>query len=122
VRVLLAKKLARLASLAAQRQYIVHGSRDAYYLPSELLNDAHEVVEQVRAAPRGRSGLAPNTEQAVLVLEELLAEAGHSTDRCGNEELIERDSAWKAVREQAARCLDLLEFNLQAWEKAEIRP
>jgi len=33
----IAQSLARLASLNLQRRYIIHATRDEYYLPEELL-------------------------------------------------------------------------------------
>jgi hypothetical protein len=120
VRTTISKRLAPLASLAVQRRYIVHGTRDEYLVPSQLLNDAEDVIRQVRTMPAARDSLSADAVQVVLDLDGLLHAAEHSveTARTG-EELVERDVAWIAVREHVARCLDVLGFDLRQWERTE---
>jgi hypothetical protein len=116
----ISNRLARLASLAAQRRYIVHGTCSEYYFPSELLNDADYVVRQVRTVPAVRGCLSAATVQAVLDFERLLDAAGTAVQSAAsNEELVERDQAWCAIREHAARCLATMSFDLREWERVE---
>jgi hypothetical protein len=116
----ISKRLAPLASLAAQRRYIVHGTRDEYYVPSELLHIAYDVSRQVRTMPAARDILPAAAVQAVLDLEGLLDAADRAVQGISsNEELVERDGAWRAVREHVIRCLDAMSFDLHEWEKTE---
>lgn len=116
----IAKRLAPLASLAAQRRYIVQGTRDEYLVPSELLNDADAVVREVRRMPVVQDALPASAVQAILDLDNLLHAAVATTERTqSNEQLVEHDTAWRAVREHVARCLDMIDFDLAAWEKTE---
>ena len=116
----ISKRLAPLASLAAQRRYIVRGARDEYLVPSELLNDADDVVRQVRTMPAARDGLSAEAVQAILALDSLLDAADRSVESAASgEELVERNPAWQAVREHVARCLDIMGFDLRDWERTE---
>jgi hypothetical protein len=47
----IAKRLAPLASLPAQRRWIIHGTKAEYIVPEQLLEDACDVVRQVRTMP-----------------------------------------------------------------------
>jgi hypothetical protein len=120
MRTTISKRLARLASLAAQRRHIVHGTRDEYYVPLELLNDAHDVIRQVRTMPAARDSLPATAVQTVLDLEGLLDAASRAVESTSSsEELVERNGAWRAVREHVSRCLDAMGFDLREWEKTE---
>lgn len=114
------KRLAPLASLAAQRRYLVHGTRDEYLVPEELLNDAYDVVRQVRTMPAVRDALPASAVQAILDLDSLLDAVDGAEQRTqSNEQLVEHDAAWRAAREHVARCLDMVGFDLAGWEKTE---
>jgi hypothetical protein len=116
----ISKRLAPLASLAAQRRFIVQGTRDEYLVPSDLLNDAVDVVRQVRTVPAVRDALPASAVQAFLDLDRLLDAAdGAAQHSQSNEQLIEHDAAWRAVRKHVARCLDMMGFDLAEWEKTE---
>jgi hypothetical protein len=120
LRAIISKRLAPLASLAAQRRYIVHGTPEEYLVPSELLNEADDVVRQVRTMPVARDGLSAEAVQAILALDRLLDAADRSlVSTTSGEELVERDSAWQALREHVARCLDIMGFDLRDWERTE---
>ncbi len=112
--------LAYLASLDMQRRYIVHATRDEYLLPEELLSDACAVVRQVRTRPQDRAVVSARAAKAIFALEPLVDAVVLPPDRDGLQHLVERDPAWRALREQAARCLDILGFDLAEWERAEI--
>ena len=116
----ISKRLAPLASLAAQRRYIVQATRDEYLVPEELLNDADDVVKQVRTMPAVRDALPTSAVQAFLDLDGLLDAADSAAQSAqSSEQLVERDAAWRAVREHVARCLDMVGFDLAEWEKTE---
>ena len=116
----ISKRLAPLASLAAQRRYIVHATRDEYLVPEQLLNDADDVIRQVRTMAAARDSLPPAAVQSVLGLEGLIDAADRAVQSTSSsEELVERDGAWRAVREHVARCLDAMGFDLREWEKTQ---
>jgi hypothetical protein len=114
-RMAITERLAHLASLDIQRRFIIHATRDEYLLPEELLEDASAVVQQIRMQPQTISALAV---AAILALQPLLDAVVLPPDRNDLHHLVEDDSAWRAAREQAARCLDILGFDLVAWERA----
>lgn len=101
-----------------QRRYIVLGTKDWYLLPSELLNDAYDVIRMVRTMGNVRGTLTPVTVQLLFDLEHLL-NATPDPQITSNEELIERDPAWRAVREHTATCLTTMGFDLHRWEMKE---
>ena len=72
MRTTISKRLAPLASLAARRRYIVHGTREEYLVPSQLLNDADDVIRQVPTMPAARDSLSADAVQVVLDLDGLL--------------------------------------------------
>ena len=116
----ISKRLAPLASLAAQRRYIVQATRDEYLVPEELLNDADDVIRQVRTMPAVRDALPASAVQAILDLDDLLDAADDAAQSPqSSEQLVEHDAAWQAVREHVARCLDMVGFDLAEWEKTE---
>ena len=114
----IAQRLVRLASLAAQRRYVVRGTAQSYYLPEELLNDAYEAVRMASEMVHVRKTLAPEAAEHIAELERLLD--GVELNRSGGlVELIESDAAWRAAREHAAACLALMKFDLRHWERSE---
>ena len=120
-RITIAKSLAPLASLAAQRRYIIHGTRSEYYIPTELLNRVAEVIRQVGTVPNIQSCFSASESKAILVLDNLLNDACRAAESDGsNEYLVESDPAWRLLREQVAHCLETIAFNLSQWEKQEI--
>ena len=109
-------QLAPLASLAAQRRYIVHAEHDAYYVPDQMLEDAMDVARVVASAEDAADLPAGfHAEVHCLARLALAADLGRSS----NHELIESNASWRAVREQAQKCLSVLGFDLTGWENAE---
>jgi hypothetical protein len=112
----LAHRLAPLASLAAQRRWIVNASADSYVVREELLENAQDAARYA-ALPQVRGSLPSGVLRA---LERLVELAGRVTlEGMSNEVLVESDPAWAAAREQAKVCLDLLGFDLARWEAGE---
>ena len=109
--------LAPVASLAAQRRWMVQGTPGEYLLPSELLEDAAEAVRLVCGTPGAANDLSLDAVRAILDLRACIDAAGHALEGgASEEELVERDGAWHLLREQAIRCLETLTFDLRAWE------
>ena len=110
------QRLAPLASLAAQRRWIVNGTPDEYLVPEQLLEDALDAARFARM-PHVRSGLPPGLLPALEQLAELAGCVG--VEGTSNETLVESDPAWVAVREQSRVCLAVVGFDLPRWEAAE---
>jgi hypothetical protein len=110
-------RMAHLASLAVQRRYINHPTKDKYLLPEELLEDAHDCIRRVRTIPEARSALSSAAVQAVLDLEPLVLAV--TDEVICSEHLVDGEPTWNAVRQQAARCLKAMDFDLAQWEKME---
>jgi len=115
----LADNLSDLASLDLQRRYIIHATRDEYLLPEDVLNDAYDAVRQIRTLPRVQASVPTAAADAILALEPLLDAVVLPPDRNGLQHLVEQDLAWRAAREQAARCLAILGFDLSQFEHLE---
>lgn len=118
MRNVIGKRLARAASLVAQRRYISNATREEYLLPEELLEDVSQVIRQIREQPHVRSALSDRTAQLIIKLEPLLDSAERELNQGkANSEIIESE-AWKILRLQVGRCLDELGFDLDAWEQS----
>ena len=116
----ISQRLAPLASLAAQRRYITRATKDAYYGPSDLLHNVSDVVRQVQTMRSVQDSLSPEARQSIIALTPLIEAADLAASRAlDNEDLIERDRAWDALRKHVAECLEIMSFDLQQWEKAE---
>jgi len=107
------QRLAPLASLAAQRRWIVNGTPDEYLIPEQLLEDAFDAARLANLAHL-KNGLPPGLFPALKLLAELAGRV--NIEGTSNEVLVESDAAWGAVREQSQICLALVGFDLQEWE------
>jgi hypothetical protein len=112
------KRLAPLASLAARRRFIVHGRPDRYYVPEELLEGALDVYRFASSTNRAIE-LCAESLAAMQKLSELAQRVDLDGPPPSKVELVERDPAWGAIRQQTCVCLELLGFNLAEWERAE---
>lgn len=110
------QRLALLASLAAQRRWIVNGTPDEYLVPQQLLEDALDAA-RFASLPQMRSGLP---SELLLALEQLVELAGRvRVEGTSNDALVELDPAWAAVRKQSQICLAVVGFDLPKWEATE---
>jgi len=110
------QRLAPLASLTAQRQWIVKGTPDKYLVPEQLLEGAVDAA-RLAGLPHARSGFPPGL---IHSLERLAEFAGRlSVKGISGEVLVESDPTWAAVREQCRVCLAEVGFDLPEWEAAE---
>ena len=115
MRQLIGRKLAPLASLAAQRRFILRATYDAYYLPEELLENAADAVRLGAST----EGLSTEAKGELVELGRLLHE---SAPDLSSPEFITTDSCWCALRVTAQRCLLALGFDLASWESEELSP
>src|SRR5437773_10306007 len=91
-------RLAHMASLAVQRRYINHATKDEYLVPEELLEDAHDCIRRVRTVADARSALSSSAVQAILDLEPLLLAV--TEEVIWSEHLVGGEPIWRAVRQQ----------------------
>ena len=101
--------LAPLASAKEQDKYIVHGTKDAYLLPEELLERAWNLLaERKDIAFPARECLAPlrDAVRACDVPEEV-----------SNEQLVRDYEPWLEVRRLAQASLTEIGFDLQEYER-----
>lgn len=121
MRNLLLKCLAPLASKEAQGKYIVHGTKDEYLLPSELLDRAASVVAQALSAPTARSGLSPNDIEVIRQFDVVLKWEAKDLDvtAYSNQALIHSCREWAEIRGAAGTCLSALGFDRSAWERSD---
>jgi len=90
-----------LASFESQERYIVRGTASEYLLPSQLVNDALELVRLVDSGMIASWLSATQRDRLAelkLALEAVDVEAP-------NDQLVRRDPAWAAVRTAAGRFL-----------------
>ncbi len=113
--------LARLASLPYQMRFIVSGTSNEYVLPEELL----EVAEnRLALALASQGNLSEEQRGALNRLRRVMEAEGRSIpfddQSMSNLDLVERNEAWRRIRTEAAQCLELFQFDLKAWESANI--
>ena len=113
--------LAPLASSAYQRRYILNGTANEYVRADDLLEDVISLCGFVQAHP---DVLETFTESERRAVDQGLSCMSNNISRVAedidNLTLIERDSAWENVREQANYCLRQLGLDLQGWEDANL--
>ncbi len=111
----LAQRLAPLASLAVQRQFMVNGSsRDGCLLPEEVLEGAHEMVRYVDSVPAIHQHLG-EAVPAIQGLAPLLKQIRPESCRTLRQ-LVEDHPDWCRLRQLAGACLAAWDFDLPAWE------
>jgi hypothetical protein len=106
---LICKRLARMASTAAQDRYVSHGTTDSYYLPEELLADAMAAVDLADKLPSAERG---TVEAFGRALRQNLPAAQSMPAFLS--------PVWLRIREAARACLDELGFDLDEWEQREL--
>jgi hypothetical protein len=104
--------LAPLASLKVQDRFIVHGNKDEYLVPEELLESAiNFLFEQQIIAYQ-------NTEKMLRLKENIRNVEIPSA--ISNRELIYEYGPWVRIREDAQLILEELGFDLANWEITEL--
>jgi len=99
--------LAPLASLKAQEKYIIHGTKDNYYLPEELLESALEAIEK-------------EEENEIIANLKVLIKNFEFPKSYSAHKLVLENKAWGNIREATADFLRGREFNIDAWEDNEL--
>jgi hypothetical protein len=116
---LLLQSLAPLASKVTQEKYIVHGTKDEYRLPSELLEQAASVC--ARALSTKETDLSPQDVEAVRQFDVVLKWElkDFNVESYTNAELIRSCPEWAEVTEAAGICLSALGFKSELWEQSD---
>ena len=96
-----------LASVEAQRRYIIDATVDEYLVPDELLNDAWHFCERAERADMVAS-ITSEQREAVQRLKSAVQSLGDCTqlyDRSNIADLVERDKGWAVIRDRAGKAL-----------------
>jgi hypothetical protein len=119
-KIVIIKALRPLASIAYQRRYIVGGTKDEYVLPDELLESAYSSIQPILTRPEVSSTFSEAELSCILKMLRCLDREGDKLPSDGsisNEDLVENNAAWAAIRSTAQQCLNVLGVNLSEWEE-----
>ena len=109
-----------LASHAYQTKYISHGTREHYEVPDELLEDALYLAKAVADQTSSEAPLNDAERVAIAkflgVLTSECSKLRTDDPRITNEDLINLNPHWSAIRIGARRCLEALGIGLDDWE------
>lgn len=111
--------LAPLASVEIQRRFVVHGTAERYLLLEDVINDAYHVLERIQRDPVCRDAFSAEEQQMLRALFETLDREAENVPLDGsasNEEIVERNGAWRRIRDEATKTLEALGFDLAAWK------
>lgn len=109
--------LGALASETVQRRYIVHGTKDAYLLPQEIVNDGAYFL---RYPGLGETQLLPSVQEFARVFKECAPKVPLNDATVSNEMLVELDPYWARIRSSAKTVLQEMGADLESWERGEI--
>jgi hypothetical protein len=101
--------LAPLASLKEQEKYIVHGTKDEYLLPEELLERAWNLLAE-------RTDIALPASENLAHLRAAV-EVCDVPEEVSNEQLVRQYEPWLEVRARAKAYLEEIGFDLEAYER-----
>jgi hypothetical protein len=107
---LLLKQLEPLASLEQQEQLIIHGTKDEYILPEELLDCVAHSTALALSKPREETGLTSEELEVIRQFDVVLKWEAKDLDlnAWSNEDLVRRCSEWAEIRAAAGECLAAL--------------
>lgn len=108
---LIEKTLAPLASLKVQERYIVHGDKDNYLLPEDLLERAINFFEQ--------QGVKYENMDLMKKLKENIKRI-KIPESLSNHDLVYKFKPWIVIRENSRLMLEKTGFNLEEWEENEL--
>jgi hypothetical protein len=115
--------LGRLASVAYQTKYIIHGTTEEYVLPDELLDSACSIIETTLNSEVLRKSLSQNElrELSVLLikLRELQQKVPFNEASVSNYELVHENSSWLEVRSLAQKALEVMGHDLDKCEQKD---
>jgi hypothetical protein len=114
--------LARLASEAIQVRFIQNATKDRYLLPTDVLNDALTAIEAVAQRLPWAASLNEHDREAVLSygleLKNALGDA--DIEAVPWHELVHHCKPWVEARDVTRHFLEALDFDLTAYERAEL--
>jgi hypothetical protein len=104
--------LAPLASLKVQDRFIVHGNKDEYLVPEELLESAINFLFEQQIITYQNTEIMQRLKENIRNVE---IPSGIS-----NRELVYEYGPWIRIREDAQLILEELGFDLANWEINEL--
>ncbi len=116
--------LARVASVAYQMKYIVHGTTQEYVLPDELLDFTCSLIETALSSSTLRESWT-ETERDQLSrllghLRKVEKEIPFNDERVSNYDLVARNPCWLEASKLAREYLEMTHFDLHGWEKHNV--
>ena len=116
-----AERLANLASELVQEKYIANATFAEYLLPEELLDDAYDIVRLVKTENDIVASLTSQAKKEILRLVPLLEEEANqdTVKNCTSPRELLQTPTWVALRRQALTCLQVMQFDLAAWEQRQ---
>ena len=109
---LIEKTLAPLASLKVQERYIVHGDKDNYLLPQDLLERAINFLFEQQGVKYESTDLMKKLKENIKRIE--------IPQSLSNHDLIYKYKPWIVIRENSRLILKKTGFNLEEWEENEL--
>ncbi len=111
-------ELARIASEKYQYAYVLHGTKDEYAVPEQMIDTVRGTISTVMANPTISSSLSDSQVEALKRFDGVAAAAyaqlpWHSVT---TSRMILKRPEWQKLREAAAMCLRDFSVDVQEWE------
>lgn len=104
--------LGSLASKELQDRYCVHGTKDEYLLPGELLGDSVQAVQFALSRAESTDTFSPKEIEALKRFLSIVNDVGPTiplhAQGVSNAELVLFNAEWAQIREAAGVCLNTL--------------
>ena len=118
------ESLSGLASFEYQMKFIVHGTKEEYVLPDELVDSACSEIETTLNSDELRVSLTPLEQKVfselVIRLRELHKFVPTNDPSVSNMELITGNTNWQELRERSRIALIQMNWDLEKWERENV--
>lgn len=113
-------ELARIASERYQYDYILHGTKDEYAVPEEMIDTVRGTISAVMTNPALSKSLSNAQVEALKRFDDVAAAvfAEIPWDLVTTAPMIVDRPEWQELREAARVCLLEFSVDLQEWESA----
>lgn len=113
-------EIARIASQKYQYDYVLHGTKDDYALPEEMIDTVRGTISTVMANPTLLKSLSDSQVEALRRFDDVAAAAyaklpWYSVTTAAM--LLEKRE-WQELRKAAEECLGEFSVNVEEWEDA----
>jgi hypothetical protein len=115
--------LCRLASVAYQTKYIIHGTAEEYVLPDELLDSACSIIETTLNSTVLSKSLSQYEVQELSTLltklRKLQQQIPFNQAGVSNYELVQKNPSWLEASNLARRGLEMMGYDLSECEQED---